>query len=354
MSVKHRLDLHFSKRKGTAILIASIFIILIGLFIMLNPPTYVTTETIDQRVYSIDVNHQSTTVKNSRLYNEGYIVSNGPQYFMDIHPELIMRFSEDYEGNYTANILHTNSTIKAISTRGKKVIWSEQKRIQDTTWAENIDESTVKINTIKLSNEINEINNEIPNSADITVEFEYTYEFTTEKDDLVTLTSSPTLRFNSRSSYEIDSEQVTTTRKTTEDITKPQPSQSTTILGNTLGIYGLVIISVGLVISLVGIYILYGGIYSTRTYNERLYTYHQAKYDEWITYGRPMADPEYESVWEKLKVDTLEGLVDVAIDTDKRVIYSKDMSRFYIFSDGTLYTYLPPNTDEDASQYGFF
>jgi len=64
MSVKHRLDLHFSKRKGTAILIASIFIILIGLFIMLNPPTYVTTETIDQRVYSIDVNHQSTTVKN--------------------------------------------------------------------------------------------------------------------------------------------------------------------------------------------------------------------------------------------------------------------------------------------------
>lgn len=350
-----RLDLHFSKKKGIIILVLSFFIILLGVLVTLTPPTYVTTETTDQRTYTLETNHQSTTIENSRLYNEGHVVSNGEQYFTSIHPSLVISFSESYTGEYDLEISEPHSNIQAISTRGETVIWSEEMKISDTDWGQIVDDSTIRINTDKLSNEVNEIDEEIPTNVDIVVNFESEYEFSTEYDDSIILTATPTLRFTSENSYQVDSEPIIESLDTTNNIEVPQPSQSIIIYDIAFGIYGLIIIFLGILSAIIGAYILHGGLYSERTYKERLYEYHKSKYSEWITYGRPMADPEYESVWEKLQVDTLEGLVDVAIDTDKRVIYSKDMSRFYIFSEGTLYTYLPPQTDKNStSYYGFF
>ncbi|MEF8815060.1 MAG: DUF5305 domain-containing protein [Halovenus sp.] len=68
------------------------------------------------------------------------------------------------------------------------------------------------------------------------------------------------------------------------------------------------------------------------------------EFDEWITVvGVPSEDwPD-----SAITVDSLEGLVDVAIDTDRRVLEDRERDRFVVFEGDRTYTYSPPDAPED-------
>lgn len=70
------------------------------------------------------------------------------------------------------------------------------------------------------------------------------------------------------------------------------------------------------------------------------------EFDDWITTAR--LPPEVTDR-PRVEVDSLEGLVDLAIDTDERVIETPD-ERFHVFHDGYVYVFEPPAepTDEPA------
>lgn len=88
----------------------------------------------------------------------------------------------------------------------------------------------------------------------------------------------------------------------------------------------------------------------TRVERER----ERAEFDDWISRGRVPPELLDRS---RIEVDSLEDLVDVAIDCDRRVI--EDGTNYYMIDDGLVYVYEPPehvrkpirniNMDEPAS-----
>jgi hypothetical protein len=71
----------------------------------------------------------------------------------------------------------------------------------------------------------------------------------------------------------------------------------------------------------------------------------RSEYDEWITIVRlqPADRPET-----TIDVDSLEGLVNVAIDTDNRVLEDPERDTFVVFEENRTYSYDPPAVPDDS------
>lgn len=72
------------------------------------------------------------------------------------------------------------------------------------------------------------------------------------------------------------------------------------------------------------------------------------EFDEWITVGR---DDPVDDVW-TTSVDSLVGLVDIAIDTDERIIESDTDSDFLVYTGDRLFRYEPPPEPRTDSTMG--
>lgn len=65
------------------------------------------------------------------------------------------------------------------------------------------------------------------------------------------------------------------------------------------------------------------------------------EFDEWITTGRFPADRDYEAI---IQVDELVGLVDVAIDTNNRVIEDNELGVSAVLDNDYVYVYVHPDS----------
>ncbi|WP_121302047.1 DUF5305 family protein [Haloarcula quadrata] len=91
--------------------------------------------------------------------------------------------------------------------------------------------------------------------------------------------------------------------------------------------------------------------YFTLTDAERrwlVYKSTREEFDEWITVGR---DDPVDDVW-TTSVDSLVWLVDIAIDTDERIIESNSDSDFLVYTGDRLFRYDPPPEPRTDSTMG--
>lgn len=68
---------------------------------------------------------------------------------------------------------------------------------------------------------------------------------------------------------------------------------------------------------------------------------HREEFDEWITTGS--VPPEVRSAT-AIAVDDLEGLVDLAIDSEARVVEDPEAGAYYVLTEERLYTFTPPES----------
>jgi hypothetical protein len=87
----------------------------------------------------------------------------------------------------------------------------------------------------------------------------------------------------------------------------------------------------------------YGGYIELTDEERELVEITQARqrFTEWITTGEFPSEREYD---ETVLVDDLEGLVDVAIDTNKRVIEDTQLGVFTVLDDAYIYIYVQPDS----------
>jgi hypothetical protein len=76
------------------------------------------------------------------------------------------------------------------------------------------------------------------------------------------------------------------------------------------------------------------------------YRAQRSEFDEWITTGRVPVDAGGDPV---IDVDTLEGLADVAIDMNNRVIEDDRREAFVVFTDRRQYRFERPPEPSDGS-----
>lgn len=103
------------------------------------------------------------------------------------------------------------------------------------------------------------------------------------------------------------------------------------------------------VVGFLGLALLGGGWYEETfvvSDQERAWLDHRSQrqeFDEWITVATCPDEPD--SV-QRVEVASLKGLVNIAIDTDQRVLEDRDRDRFVVLSDWVTYTYTPPSSPD--------
>ena len=122
--------------------------------------------------------------------------------------------------------------------------------------------------------------------------------------------------------------------ETVEVLAQPDPVVS---YGSIL-VFGL---SIALLVLLIGFR--YSGYIELTDEERELVEITQARqrFTEWITTGEFPSEREYD---ETVLVDDLEGLVDVAIDTNKRVIEDTQLGVFTVLDDAYIYIYVQPDS----------
>lgn len=310
--------------------------------------------TVDGQQIALEVSHNATVIQNTTLYDEGEQLEQMPVYFLNATPIVTVDATitgpdynertdtswagEDQEWNLSVELHRTHRGV-----RDEQEFWSEQTKIAETT-------KETKNSTESISAELNvtEIQEELlgfaepldpVTSPETVLQVEATYETTAPNESIEaysgTLTAEPVLHvdesvywFNGQFEDEIE-ESSTATRVEREPI-KPD-----------MGVISVLL--------LVGITSLIGSL-AVRAWvrevdiDELERTVHHDQYDEWISTGDLPLDREGQYVF----VSSIPDLVNVGIDTDKRVIYDPDLDA-YAVADGSRVYYHAANPNEIAA-----
>lgn len=341
MLLKRKIDLYFSVKRGAIVLLIGLLFVAGGLYATTDYPTYTTTEEVVTGSYSINPNHYAIATSDSKLYSEGDRVENRKVYFSSTHKKLHITYGHSNQREYTVT-----TTIEAQDYRVNTVIWSE-KLEEETVYTHNETNQTITVDIPALRAEMKSVRSELPTESRVTFTTVISSETpNTSQEQSATVTT----QFDTSKTYRVETNTSSKTITESKSVTEPVPSRTATVSGITFGLYGAIITLLGLAGMLIGGYLIYGAKYGSRDYKTRLYKYHLEKYSSWITLGRPFSDPEMEQQGTRtITVDSLEGLVHIAVDSDTRVIYSEELERFYVFS-GSVYFYSPPVTPNKPYQ----
>ena len=153
---------------------------------------------------------------------------------------------------------------------------------------------------------------------------------TTYRSELPIVVSPSTFRVDTPATIDETHESF----ETVEVLAEPSPLQA---YGSIVA-FGLVVMLLILVAGL-----RYSGYTKLTDQEQELIAIKQARerFSEWITTGEFPSEREYEQT---VLVDSLEGLVDVAIDTNKRVIEDEQLGVSTVLDDTYIYIYIQPDS----------
>lgn len=310
-----------------------------------------TTEdrTVGRWTADADIQHAATVQQETTVFSSGQRLENRPLYFTTVAPELNGTYTLSYE-NTDGNPLSVEATFSRVirsveEVNGQAVThWQNRTRIRNVTTdlADGEEQTTtVSVDIPATQERIRDIEGDLDTDVgepEILLTVDVVLETTLNGE---TLSAELTDRIEIVPEENVYRVQATegegTTQETTEQVTvSSSPSTVTAVGGALLAVVGLAG-AVVLVLSR-------GRLAVSESERER-YEFEASRedLDRWISRGTlPPLDDRTE-----IPVDTLDDLVDVAIDSDRRVIESD--GRFAVLLDDTAYTYTTPTTDDDGT-----
>ncbi|WP_246987433.1 DUF5305 domain-containing protein [Halorientalis marina] len=297
-----------------------------------------------------EFDHRGTVQSPNPVYPTGETLANREAYFSRLTPRLNGAFTYTYDASRSGDVradVDLELRIRSVgeANEGGQGIeyWSVTRRVNATEAASLSPGETVRVafsrNVTELFNETRQIDERVGGTPG-TKEVRLVAVVDTEgevNDREVARTQEYPVRFSDDDSiYRVDDpgrvvNTTSTNRTVTVQNTYGPIRRGGAPLAFVLGLVGLI----GLAVARYR-----GGIELTDA--ERAYmTYERsrAEFDDWITTAR--LDPET-FAGERIDVETLDGLVDVAIDSDRRVLQDVATDTCYCRVDDLVYRYEPP------------
>ena len=324
-----------------------------------------TTETVVVNSWSehASFNHYATVVEPNEVFPEGEQVTGMPTYFTRISPTLEGSFSYVYRASESGDVDVTIDVLLILQNAGdESVYWSVDEPIgfhQEANVGENEPVSVdFEVDIPEVDRRHTQIQNSLgasPGSAEtivravVRVEGEINGEMVrrTETVDLEISPGADTYSVSNPGSVEIDHE----TTKNVDVPLGPDPIRLA-------GFGGLAVLSLVGVASL-GVarhQNMIAPVPSTIAAAE--YASERSTFDDWISRGEL---PEQLRTRLEIRIDSLEELVDVAIDCDRRVIEDFNERVFYVIDGELVYSYepayrgsldVPDELDEEGDEHG--
>ncbi len=339
-----------------AIVIALVILAMLGGWLAYGTFIDPATETEEELVSSWDENselsHFAEVTQPNAVFEQNETLTNQQTYFTTLSPEL----NSEYEYHYTASddgeldIDVTAELVLQSLDDDDQPYWEQreplgQEHVTDVGPGESVT-VPVSLDVAEIEAELDQIEDDLGASVGTT---HVEVQFDTQTTGTV---NGESVRTSHRDELVVDPDGATFGVEANADVAE---SHDTTVVTESQVEYGL--------LRSFGSLLLFGGsliglgvavIVKSRdefapTETERSFLSNQAQrteYDDWISVG---SIPDSALDGEGIYVETLEDLVDVAIDTNNRVIEDADRDRFVVVSDDWYYTESGPTlvTDRD-------
>lgn len=306
-------------------------------FTFTNPPTTEVTDA-DHQTIATTLNSQATVEEGSSLYTRGEVLSDMPVYSRSASPNATVSAVTSPPRDEEMQVDQRITLTYEARTGSDETFWRQTRRLGGTNASTTGDEvvSNATINIHAIDRRLTELETEIGDGGQVTAYLEVETRYSTGHDHgTFTDRGAITIRDDS---YEINHLSMRDTYGTTETVTRPVPSKIIRFSVPFIG--GLVVPHTTFIFVLLGV-IGVIGIGVTVTFAHRFdqeaerVALHKARYAEWISSGKLPSHQSDRTVY----MNSLEDLVDVAIDSDKRIIHDPAQDRYAVLDEHTTYVY---------------
>ncbi|MFP8956516.1 DUF5305 domain-containing protein [Natrialbaceae archaeon A-CW3] len=323
MSSTPRLDLMIAQH-GQTVLIALLVIGTIALvatgWVVASPSTTTTTQEVGQQTIETDV-QTSAEVVESGLWEEGTVLENKPAYVLNATPVVVITAESTAPSDTD---LEHEIVLRYEATRDGEAFWENETILASgsPTTVDGTGATQATVDVRELQERRDELEAELAgiSTVDMQLIVRTTYDTGPHVGDQVDETSFVI----TENTYYLEAHPSTSeTHPLTQTVEEPQ-SPSTALVGL------LVLLAMGS----------FGGAVFVNARSDvdadsARQAIHKNRYAEWISNGSlPMWVGE-----EHIALDTLEDVVDVAIDTNERVIHDRSRGLFAVVSESVVYYY---------------
>lgn len=310
-----------------------------------QPNTRTEQQTVATWTTDSEFTHQATVQRSTTAFEAGTVLRNRSQYLTGIAPELSATHVYRHEGDADPATVSTNVTLvkQSVDTTGNEQTryWRVAETLEESTRtisAGDAAQTAFRMNVTAQRQQARRIDNELGGTPG---ERQLFFLVTTRVETTVdgeTVRDSRTDRLNVQprgSTYAVSAE---TAGEQTEEITAPVsvPLESNSFRG-ILGSL-LTVVFLGAAGGLVWADRTDSLVLPEETVTAVRLAATREEFDEWISVGTVPAPTDDERL---VAIDSLEDLVDVAIDSNRRVVEDRDSAQFVVFDDGTRYVFEP-------------
>lgn len=323
-----------------------VFVSVVGVGVTFaNPPTTEVTDTTDRRTVTTTLDSRATVERNSSLYPRGRVLSNMPVYSTRITPNATVRAVTSPPGDEKMRVEQQIVLVYTVQTADGETFWRQTRSLERTNASTRGDEvvSTATIDIPATQRRIDEIESDIGDAGHVTVRLGVKSRYSTaEYEGSLEERSEILVRDDS---YEIDRLSMRDEYGPTTSELRPVPAK---ILRVSLPLFGVLVVPhTTLLFAFLG---LCGalGLGSTVAFAPRFdpdaeqSALHAARYAEWISRGTLPDRVENRAVY----MDTLEDLVDVAIDCQNRIVYDPSRDLYAVLEANAAYVYADEPSDQ--------
>ena len=344
-----------------AVLVAVVGILLLfgGVFLVYTtataPETVTETETVTDGTWTVEsgFTHGAEIQRDTAVFSEGDRLSNLPVYFAELAPQLDGEYTVSQRGDVSSGetVVTVEQVIRHVTEveDGEDVVfWRETEPVTTEEFggsggAPGEMNVSFGVNVTALGERVTTIENQIgasPGTTEVLLVAETTATGVVSEQELTESRESRLVIEPGAGTYSVETETAEpstqeVTRTVRREVPNPEASSTPRLVGGALLVLlgGVAAGGVGLGRS--------AGLTTVTREERRGYEYGQARetLDQWISRGQVPSGGAHETV----ELASLEDLVDVAIDSERRVIESTGDSVSYVVLVGeTRYVFEPP------------
>jgi hypothetical protein len=298
--------------------------------------------TIETRQVTMFQDEFSTTTDESAVVTtdlplegiaENDTLRNQNRYLSNVTPNLTLTVNTSVPEQRMVNLTHRlviqyEATISEGDTLGRNTVVL----INETTTTNGTFSTAETINPQSIQAERTRIQNELGSAVDVSADlvFEVTYEVDGEESYVGSMSASAPVVVNAESYYIDGDLSASQTEQRTDTRTVEESVDPIDYLG--LGLVGLLAFA-----GAAGSVVLRRDI-DAEEIRARIY---RNRYDEWISRGEIPTGTDKRYV----RIDELEDIVDIGIDSNKRVIWNDDYDIYAVVDGDVVYYFAPESTE---------
>lgn len=298
-----------------------------------SPATYEVTEPVDEQQFGTGMATSAVVTGNSTLYEQGTTLQDRPAYFYNATPDLTVGVTASVPDDREVAV-DQRLVLRHVAERGGAPFWERQRVL--ATSSETVTDGEATMNTTidmqAVRRNVAETRSAIGGIGSFRTELHLQVEYTTASADDELAAVTP-IALTDRA-YWVDGD-LTANQSHTDEVTREVAESPN--LGRTLLFGGF---GGGFLLLAIGVAALQRREFDLESIEMELT---RSRYEEWISRGEipTKAEKQY------ITIDSLEDLVDIAIDSNKRVIYDTTYETYGVVDGDDVYYYT-----EGADEFG--